>query len=885
MTVRTGVVEVVEETPRLEPEGGLGALRTERGNLPLEAVEVRTTVVGLTARTELAQTFRNPYDEPLEATYIFPLPDRAAVTRLRMEASGRVVEGVVKERETARADYDQAIAEGRRASIAEEERPGVFTLRVGNIVPGEQVVVRTTLSGRLPYEDGQATFRFPLVVAPRYIPGAALPGEAVGDGTAPDTDRVPDASRISPPVLLPGFPNPVRLAIEVAVDPAGLPLGTLTSSLHGVTVAERDGRHVVRLDPGARCDRDFVLRLGYGGEAAATSLVVARDGVAAEADEKPGTVTASEGTETVATDQTPERAQTAGVADTATGTFLLTVLPPEPTDAVRPRDVVLVLDRSGSMGGWKMAAARRAAARIVDTLTAADRFAVLTFDHEVTTPPDLPENALSAATDRHRFRAVQHLAAIEARGGTEMARPLRRAAELLTASDAPDADGAERDRVLVLVTDGQVGDEDALLSGLSGSLARLRVHTVGIDSAVNAGFLNRLAAAGGGRCELVESEDRLDEAMDAVHRRIGTPLVTGLRLTGGDGLGLDPDSITPSRLPDLFAGAPLVVAGRFTDADGRLPGDGAPGSVTVSGTAADGSSWTRHVAAVASEATDTSDDADLASFWARGRIRDLEDRYVSSFSGQDELERVIVDTSVRFNVLSRFTAFVAVDTVVVNESGEVKRVTQPVDLPAGWEPERDVAVPVSMPMFGAPPPAPAAAAAPLMAKRSRAAADRFSGFDGSSMEPEVRSTRGVRPVAPGSVGGAMTPPDQQIDYAMAASPRAEQRRQAEPAWVQLTDDERDAFAVAWLARLDAASAADADEQEKLLGELDAELRQLGTRLGGVFLPDLNAVLRTLGNGGAGADGRADLATRLEAAATFLKSIRKPTVRPRPFWKR
>src|SRR3954469_19974345 len=214
MTVRTSTVEVCEEVRRLEPDGGLGALRTERGNLPLELIEVRAAVVGLAVRTELAQGFRNPYDVPLEATYIFPLPDRAAVTRLRMETADRVVEGVVKEREAARADYEQAVTEGRRASIAEEERPGVFTLRVGNIMPGEQVVVRTTLSGRLPYEDGQATFRFPLVVAPRYIPGAALPGEPVGDGTATDTDRVPDASRISPPVLLPGFPNPVRLSIE-----------------------------------------------------------------------------------------------------------------------------------------------------------------------------------------------------------------------------------------------------------------------------------------------------------------------------------------------------------------------------------------------------------------------------------------------------------------------------------------------------------------------------------------------------------------------------------------------------------------------------------------------------------------------------------------------
>ena len=419
-------------------------------------------------------------------------------------------------------------------------------------MPGEHVVMRTTLSGRLPYEDGEATFRFPLVVAPRYIPGGELPGEQVGSGTVTDTDQVPDASRITPPVLLPGFPNPVRLSIEVAVDPVGLPLSGLTSSLHGVSVEEADGgQYLVRLDPGNRADRDFVLRLGYGGSVAATSLAVAWDAESASTETK--TTTETE-TKTKTKSAQPEAKEPASAP--RPGTFLLTVLPPEPTGATRPRDVVLVLDRSGSMGGWKMTAARRAAARIVDTLTAADRFAVLSFDDEMETPDGLPDG-LSAATDRHRFRAVQHLAAVDARGGTEMAAPLQRAAALLA------GDTSDRDRVLILVTDGQVGNEDGLLKSLGRELKHIRVHTVGIDTAVNAGFLNRLAALGGGRSELVESEDRLDEAMDAIHRRIGTPVVTGLSLAGVGGVELDPDSITPMRLPDLFVGAPLVVAGRL----------------------------------------------------------------------------------------------------------------------------------------------------------------------------------------------------------------------------------------------------------------------------------------------------------------------------------
>jgi Ca-activated chloride channel family protein len=163
-----------DETRRGTPDGdeaGLGALRSDRGLLPLKAMEVRGRIDGLLAQVSVRQTFVNVLDEPLEATYIFPLPDRAAVTRFRMVVAGRVVEGVLEERGQARKEYQQAIEAGHRASIAEEERPGVFTLRVGNLPPGEEAVIELSLTGPLPFADGEVTFRFPLVVAPRYIPG------------------------------------------------------------------------------------------------------------------------------------------------------------------------------------------------------------------------------------------------------------------------------------------------------------------------------------------------------------------------------------------------------------------------------------------------------------------------------------------------------------------------------------------------------------------------------------------------------------------------------------------------------------------------------------------------------------------------------------------
>jgi Ca-activated chloride channel family protein len=630
-----------------EVDAGLGTLRTERGNLPLESLDLRARITGLLGHTELTQRFHNPHDEPLEATYVFPLPDRAAVTGMRMTADDRTIEAALQERGAARAAYDQAVAAGQRASIAEQERPDVFTMRVGNILPGERVTVALTLAGPLSYEDGEATFRFPLVVAPRYIPGSPLPDGPVGDGYAPDTDAVPDASRITPPVLLPGFPHPVRLGIEVTVDPGGLPLVGSRASLPVEETGE--GWRVL---PGQRADRDFVLRLRYGDPVHPSHALVASPD--AEGDE---------------------------------GTFQLTVLPPTGSAPPRPRDLVLVLDRSGSMRGWKMTAARRAAGRIVDTLTGADRFAVLTFDTVVERPDGLPSAGLVAGTDRHRFRAVEHLAAVQARGGTELLAPLREALSLLSG-------GAERDRVLVLVTDGQVGNEDQLLREAADGLAGVRVHTVGIDKAVNAGFLGRLAAAGGGRCELVESEDRLDEAMERIHRRIGSPVVTGLTCQP-DALDVLPDTTAPSRVPDLFPGAPLVLTGRYRKA--------ARGALVVRGTGADGSEWHARV-----EPT-TVDNPALAAVWARAHLRDLEDRYVTARRGTavDELERRIVATSLRFSVLCRFTAYVAVDSRTVTDGAAPHRVIQPVEPAAGWDM-----------LAGAPPSTPAAAGMMPMAMES-----------------------------------------------------------------------------------------------------------------------------------------------------------------------
>ena len=221
----------------------------------------------------------------------------------------------------------------------------------------------------------------------------------------------------------------------------------------------------------------------------------------------------------------------------------------------------------------------------------------------------------------------------------------------------------------MLVTDGQVGNEDQVLQALAPELGDIRVFTLGIDRAVNEAFLRRLAELGRGRCELVESENRLDEVMEAIHRQIGTPLLTDLALEP-EGFTIEPDSLVPGRLPDLFARAPVLVLGRF---------QGQPaGRLAVRAGAAAGLAWCQAQG-------NPRDNPAIASAWARGQVRKLEDRYVVAAEDLGALERQIVALSLRFGVLSRFTAYVAIDHAeTANKGGKLHRITQPVESPQGW---------------------------------------------------------------------------------------------------------------------------------------------------------------------------------------------------------
>lgn len=648
--------ELQELMHGLDVDAGFGALETKNGCLPLKTLDVDVVVDGLIASTRVRQQFANVFDGPLEATYIFPLPPRAAVVGFRMKVDGAVIDGRIRERGEARQAYEDAVAKGQTAAIAEEERPDVFTLRVGHIPAKAVADVEFTLVAPLAVDSLEATYRFPLVVAPRYCPGLPLDGEHVGAGVAADTDMVPDASRITPPVLLPGLPSPVRLAIRArvpasAAGEARSAVGRFACSIPADEHVDACGGHVVTVVPGQRLDRDFVLRwsLAAGDRADVTAEV--------ELDEKrmPGLGSG--------------RSTQAAPGD---ATFSVTVIPPVTQSAQRtPRDVVFLLDRSGSMDGWKMASARRAVARMVDTLTADDRIAVIAFDDDQEYAVE--HLMLAAATDRHRWKLLEWLAGLQARGGTQLAAALAKGVGLCeTPPGRPDSDQAvSREAFIVLVTDGQVGDETHVLRTLAAGPSRIRLCLVGIDTAVNEGLLTRLAESRGGLVELVESEDRLDEVMDRIQSRIAAPLVTNLSVTG-EGIELIPESIVPARLPDLVAGVPLVIRGRCKAGD--------RGRIHVAGRTAEGGRW-RMEAPVENAVV-----SGACSLWARARLRQLEDAYAMAddTAARDRLDREIVGLSTSFGVLCRFTAVVAVDDrepAAARGGQPLRRVVQPIEQP------------------------------------------------------------------------------------------------------------------------------------------------------------------------------------------------------------
>lgn len=592
--------------------------------LPLERTEVAIDVKGLVAAATVTQRFTNPSDRPIEAVYVFPLPHDATVYDLEARVGERVIRSQVKERQEARQIYAAARAEGRRAALVEQERPNVFTTSLANVLPGERVDVVLRFVQPLPWEDGRVRLTFPAVVGPRYIPGRQAVGHQ-GGGWAADTEQVPDASRVTPPVRHPGAEARHDLTLDVRLE-AGLPLASVRSPSHAVR-ARQDGPVArVELQAGATLpNKDFVLEWRRAPEAGPrAALFLSKD------------------------------------ADQAH--FVLAAWPPAPelSGPRAPLELIFVIDVSGSMAGTSIEQARRALLQGLDRLAAGDRFNVVAFNHGVTPfrPEPLPATAENLAAGR-RF-----VSGLQADGGTEMLPALR-----LTLAQPR---GPEHLRYVVLLTDGCLGNEEEIFATLRSDLGAARLFTVAIGSAPNQHLAANMAQFGRGAFTSIVDGAEIEKQMGRLLDQVESPALSDLALRFE---GLTATEVYPERLPDLFLGQPLLVFGRLSS--------GAAGRVVVEGRGARGPFRQE----LPLELGQAAFHPGVTRLWARARADALLEAWRSAGDDTERAARraEAVAHALRYRLVTRFTSLVAVEEKPAHDQGAPERVDVATELPAGWQ--------------------------------------------------------------------------------------------------------------------------------------------------------------------------------------------------------
>jgi Ca-activated chloride channel family protein len=590
---------------------------------PLQRTEVRAEITGFLSRVTVTQNFENPLKEKIEAVYTFPLPQNGAVDDMTMHVGDRVIKGKIKPREEARAIYEAARNAGRTASMLEQERPNIFTQSVANINPGEKVKIVISYVETLKYEAGSYEFVFPMVVGPRYIPGKQAIGRQ-GGGWSPDTKRVPDASRITPPVAIPGTRAGHDITVEVTLD-AGVPIDALLTKTHETVIARPDPRKaVIKLKEQATIpNKDFILHYDVAGKKMEDAVLTHR---------------AARG-----------------------GFFTLILQPPERVNPaeVTPKEIVFVLDTSGSMSGFPLDKSKELMRTALANLNPQDTFNIISFagDTHILFPDPVPATAANVQS------AQQFMEGRRGGGGTEMMKAIR-------AALAPTA-SLKHVRIVAFLTDGFVGNDMEIIAEIK-KHANARVFSFGIGNSVNRFLLDNMAEHGRGEVEYVTLKDDGSSAARRFYERMRNPLMTDITVDWG---GLPITDVYPKRFPDLFSAKPLIIHGRYTGP--------ARGAVRLSGKVA-GNAVTRSVA-VDLPANEPRHDT-LAPLWARTKISDLmaqDFRGIQRGTVSDNLRNEITKLGLEFRLMTQYTAFVAVEEKEVIESGKPRRIEVPVEMPEG----------------------------------------------------------------------------------------------------------------------------------------------------------------------------------------------------------
>jgi Ca-activated chloride channel family protein len=591
--------------------------------------DVDLTVSGPTIRARVTQVFRNPTHNWVEATYVYPLPDGGAVDTLKMVAGDRIIVGDIRERQQARVIYEQARSNGQKAALTEQERPNIFTNSVANIGPGETVLIQIEYQEPVHQSGNEFSLRVPLVVGPRYNPtpvvqSVDLRADDGGWGSI-SSDPVPDRDRITPPVLDPAQNAPINPTSITVHLQAGFPLGDVKSPHHAVKIESTDNStRIIKLAKGeVPADRDFELTWKPAAEKA-PSVGLFREHI--------------------------------GNAD-----YLLAfVTPPSVEQAEKkplPREVIFVIDNSGSMGGTSIVQAKASLIYALGRLQPGDRFNVIRFDHtmDVLFPNSVPADA------EHIGQATSFVNSLQAAGGTEMV-PAMRAA--LTDNANSDANYV---RQVVFLTDGAIGNEQQLFETITAMRGRSRVFMIGIGSAPNTYLMTRAAELGRGAFTHIGSVDQVEERMRDLFAKLENPAVTGLTARFSDTSA----DITPAAIPDLYRNEPLVLVAKL---------DKLAGSIEIKGHIGD-RPWV-----VTLPLAHAAEGKGLSKLWARRKISDAGVARAMRQVSPEEADKTILALALEHQLVSRLTSLVAVDKTPSRPEGEPLKLSElPLNLPAGWD--------------------------------------------------------------------------------------------------------------------------------------------------------------------------------------------------------
>jgi len=593
------------------------------------AAHADVSISGLMSEVTLYQIFHNTSNKWVEGFYVYPLPENSAVDAMEMIIADRVIKGEIKEKTEAKKIYEQAKSDGKAASLISSKRPNVFSTSVANIGPNQRIVVKIGMKFRNRYDSGTWSFRMPLVVAPRY--GNAEGGNQSLNLASPENDKGVNSQTANPAKGL--ELNPFSLSIDLD---AGLPISKVSSLSHQINLSgeEPNFRQIELSQDSTPADRDFVLEWTTE-EAAGPQLAVFK--------EKRGT-------------------------QVHVSALVVPPLERPKNLTVLPRDLIIILDTSGSMDGPSIEQAKQALHFTLDRLTAQDRFNVIAFDS--TTSAAFP---VSQSVDETSMAIAKNFVDIQvADGGTEMMPALG-----LALAEQP-TEG--RMRQIVFITDGAVGYEGQVLAKLSSQLGRNRVFTVGIGSAPNTHFMTKLAEFGRGTYSYISDVNQVKTQMATLMTKLETPLLTDVKITYSTGT-VD-RQLFPNPLPDLYFGEPVEFNLRFDSFEALED------PITLKGNF-NGETWAQPL-----DLANAEDRAGVAALWARAKVEQLE---AQRLSGKDPavIRKAVLDVALNYSLVTAYTSLVAVEQERSRPAGEpINFEHLAANLPAGWSFEKVFGDPV-----------------------------------------------------------------------------------------------------------------------------------------------------------------------------------------------